>query len=1083
MDNLKKLLITYVKRLLSISISHPFYYSSSSSLLSSALTSIVREKTEGRVFVVGASDDELRVIYDDYKFFINDAIYFPPSGVNIGKKCDISKTILQSLKELYGASNGVVLVSLWTLCSLIPSLESTVKEISIKKNDIVDYKDLSYVLAEGGYTQVGHISGEGEFAFKGEVIDIYPFSSSVAYRVYLDFDKVEKIFAYDPFTPQDKGESITTLKILLGIESEDKEEIKYDFFTSIFTSKDSFVFLGDEKLKESYKHILNRASDTFKENYKEGLTTPLKSLVPDFDNVFKNISKDRIYIRKDIVNESDKCVVPFQVDGPRSFFGAFNMFKDELNSLCKDGYTSYIFAHGMLQAERLKTMIFSSSEKTYINEKNTIIVNGSISEGFSIPSLKLIVFSDEEIFRRRRFVKTTLSKIETSPLDSFSDLNEGDLVVHINYGIARFVSLERMTVNDAERDYIKLEFKDEEFYYVPIEMANLIQRYIGSPTSVQLSSLSSSLWEQKKKRARESAERLAEELITLYARRKQSDAFSHLPDSEYQYLFEAGFCFEETPDQLTALSEIKKDMEAPIIMDRLLCGDVGYGKTEIAFRAAFKAIMSGKQVAFLAPTTLLVHQHYENFSSRVKNFPINVKEVSRTIKTKELKNTISDIKEGRADIIFGTQRLLQKDIKFKNVGLLIIDEEQRFGVKDKEKIKSLKTNVDTLSLSATPIPRTLYMSLLKIRDISTLKTPPQDRKSVITYIGEYSDRIVQDAIEKELSRGGQVFFLHNRVEDIQNVKAHIMELVPGIIVECAHGQMNSSDAEDIMESFVNGGIQVLISTTIIENGIDIPNANTIIVDNATIYGTSQLYQLRGRVGRETKQAYAYLLYKSDKTLTEDAIDRLRVLSENIELGSGFKVALRDLEMRGAGNLLGKEQSGFVTDVGLDLYVRLIDESVKRLEGKEIDENEVFVDIESTAFIPDSYISAVEDKMEVYKKIASCTTEEEYESVVSMIESRFGEPPLDVLALFYVAKLKIISKKLQISSIREKNGKAEIVFSKLNVINIDKVMNLIKTSGGKVSPSSRKAGVLIIDTSEVDSVNKALYLEEKLERIL
>ena len=548
-------------------------------------------------------------------------------------------------------------------------------------------------------------------------------------------------------------------------------------------------------------------------------------------------------------------------------------------------------------------------------------------------------------------------------------------------------------------------------------------------------------------------------------------------------MFEAGFCYDETPDQRIALSEIKKDMESDSVMDRLLCGDVGYGKTEIAFRSAFKAVMSGKQIAFLAPTTILVHQHFLNFSNRVKNFPLEVRELSRTVKSSVQKRTIEDIASGKADVIFGTQRLLQKDIHFKNLGLLVIDEEQRFGVKDKEKIKEIKTNVDTLSLSATPIPRTLYMSLLKIRDISTLKTPPQDRKSVITYIGEISDFIIKEAIEKELMRGGQVFYLHNRVEDILSVKARLSSLVPGIIVECAHGQMNPDVAEDIMESFVNGGINVLISTTIIENGIDIPNANTIIVDNATIYGTSQLYQLRGRVGRSSKQAYAYLLYKSDKAISEDAIDRLKVISENIELGSGFKVAMRDLEMRGAGNLLGKEQSGFVSDVGLDLYIRLIDESIKKLEGKEIDDNEVFLDIESTAFIPDSYISKIEDKMEVYKKIASCTSEGEYESIVSMVETRFGTPPTDVLSLFYIAKLKICAKKLHISSIREKNGKVEIIFSKVSLVNIDKVLNLIKTSGGIITPSSRKAGALIIDTKGVNSINKALFIQEKLERLL
>lgn len=1082
MDVLKRQLQDYVSSLLNSNQTYPFVFSSSSSLVTASLAKQVLSVTEGRVFVIGPSDDELRLIYDDFRFFSPSSVYFPPSGVSIGKKCDISSSVISSLKELYSAQHEIILVSLWSLSSLIPCFDSLIGELHLSVGDSVDYKVLSEHLVSSGYTAVQRISSEGEFALKGEVAEIFPFSSNCAYRILLNFDTIEKIYSFFPFDSEKKSVEENSIDIVLSSDERNTENIKYDFFTSIFTKKDSFIFLGKEKLLESHKHILNRASDTFKESYASGVQLSFKELVPDFNEVFKDINRSRIYIRQDIVLQNEE-VVNFSTEGPRSFFGAFNMFKAELESLCKEGYSSYVFVHGMLQAGRFKNMLFTQDDKSSINESNTNVVNASISSGFCIPSLKLIVFTDEEIFRRRRFVKTTLSKIESSPLDSFSDLNEGDLVVHINYGIARFVSLERMDVNDSVRDYIKLEFKDEEFYYVPIEMANLIERYIGDSSKVSLSSLSSSLWEHKKKRAAESARQLAEELISLYAKRKQTQGFAHAADSEYQYMFEAGFCYDETPDQRIALSEIKKDMESDSVMDRLLCGDVGYGKTEIAFRSAFKAVMSGKQIAFLAPTTILVHQHFLNFSNRVKNFPLEVRELSRTVKSSIQKRTIEDIASGKADVIFGTQRLLQKDIHFKNLGLLVIDEEQRFGVKDKEKIKEIKTNVDTLSLSATPIPRTLYMSLLKIRDISTLKTPPQDRKSVITYIGEISDFIIKEAIEKELMRGGQVFYLHNRVEDILSVKAHLSSLVPGIIVECAHGQMNPDVAEDIMESFVNGGINVLISTTIIENGIDIPNANTIIVDNATIYGTSQLYQLRGRVGRSSKQAYAYLLYKSDKTISEDAIDRLKVISENIELGSGFKVAMRDLEMRGAGNLLGKEQSGFVSDVGLDLYIRLIDESIKKLEGKEIEDNEVFLDIESTAFIPDSYISKIEDKMEVYKKIASCTSEGEYESIVSMVETRFGTPPTDVLSLFYIAKLKICAKKLHIASIREKNGQAEITFSKVSLVNIDKVLNLIKTSGGIISPSSRKAGVLMINTKGVNSINKALFIQEKLERLL
>lgn len=1088
--DLERVLLEFVENKLSESqqgdkINH---FSSTSSMINAAIATSLKKKTQGRLFVVFPHDDEVRLREKDFRYFLDENVcYLENTGSDIGRNAEITKKYIENIRKFVKNKDGIILLSLWTLSSYFPRLKSSNSlEYTLKVGDILSFEKLSEVLLKDEYIKTIKVQDEGEFALRGEVVDIFPFGFKKPVRIYLNFDKIERMSTFDVMAQCIKKDDnpLQNLKIeAYNLRDEnDDEKIEYGFLTDQFTQDDAFLFIGEEKLKESWKHIVNRAKDTYREYYKEGVSKTFEEILPPLDETFKNISNNRKFVVNDIVNPNVDSI-SFHVDGPRSYFGAFNMFKDELKALEKSGWSSYIFASGMLQKARFESMLFGSDgEKKQDEYKHTTIINGDISEGFSISEIKLIVFSDEEIFKRRNFVKNTLSKIETSPIDSFIELKEGDLVVHINYGIARFIALERIEVQGTKRDYIKLEFKDEEFYYVPIQMANMVHRYVGNQDKAELSSLSSKSWSQKKEKARQNAEKFAEDLIELYAKRKESRAFAHSRDTEWQHIFEAGFCYPETPDQLEAISDVKRDMEAPTIMDRLICGDVGYGKTEVAFRAAFKAIMSGKQVAFIAPTTILAHQHYKNFKERVENFPITVKEVSRTVPQKELKNTIKALESGEVDIAFGTHRLLQKDIKFKNLGLLVIDEEQRFGVKDKEKIKNMKTNVDALSMSATPIPRTLYMSLLKIRDISMLKTAPIDRHSVVTYIGEYEKGLVKSAIERELSRGGQVYYLHNRVEDIRETLSYIRALIPGAIVEMAHGKMNIDELEDVMDTFVKGGIQILVSTTIIENGIDIPLANTLIVDNALIYGSSQLYQLRGRVGRSTRQAYAYFFYKNEKSMSDDAVERLRVLSENTELGSGFKVAMRDMEIRGGGNILGKEQSGFVSDVGLDLYIRLLDESVKRLEGQSEDNDEVYVDINASSFIPDTYVNSSMLKFEIYKKIASCYSEEEYESIVSSITDRYGNPPEEVLSLFYIAKLKILCKKLFISSVTEKNDIVKVEFSKVSKVDLSRFFTLMNTSGGAVMLNPRDPKSILIKTSGIRPEDKALFIVEKLSRL-
>ncbi|MBR7063914.1 MAG: transcription-repair coupling factor, partial [Treponema sp.] len=600
----------------------------------------------------------------------------------------------------------------------------------------------------------------------------------------------------------------------------------------------------------------------------------------------------------------------------------------------------------------------------------------------------------------------------------------------------------------------------------------------------KLDTIGSKSWENRKNKVKQSVEEIANKLIDLYSRRKLAKGFSFPKDSEWQSLFEASFPYEDTDDQLNVTKEVKEDMEKDVPMDRLICGDVGYGKTEIALRAAFKACMGGKQVAFLCPTTILAEQHYETAVERFHNFPVKIARLSRFVSSGEQKKILSSLQKGEIDIVIGTHRIIQKDVVFKNLGLMIIDEEQRFGVKDKDKLKEIKTNVDCLSLSATPIPRTLHMSLLKIRDMSLLTTPPQNRQAIETVIEEYKDERVALAIRNEVNRGGQVFYLHNRVESLFEMKQKLERIVPEMSIEVAHGKMTSTELDDIFHRFKLGGFHVLISTTIIENGIDIPNVNTIIIDRADMYGVSQLYQLRGRVGRSDRKAYAYLLYPENKSLSEIALKRLQVISDFTELGSGFKIAMKDMEIRGAGNLLGKDQSGNVYAVGFDLYLRLLQEAIEKLVNQENykEQVETILELEYTAFIPDSYVQNTQTKMEIYKKIVSIETEDDLYAVASELNDRFGDIPDEVASLLSLAEIRILCKKLEISSLKESGGNVRVTFSSVKNISIDKVLNLIAESSGTVYLSATEANVLFMKIGLIGLKEKSQFIYEKLSRI-
>ena len=663
-----------------------------------------------------------------------------------------------------------------------------------------------------------------------------------------------------------------------------------------------------------------------------------------------------------------------------------------------------------------------------------LLSEGNLPFGMEYPNTKLAVLSEGQLAAKAAPTKKTKkSATNRQKLNSFTDLSPGDLVVHENYGIGRFVAMEQIRVDGAIKDYIKIAYQGTDTLFVPATQLDLVSKYIGSggeDGNVKLNKIGTDTWQKTKTRARKAAKDMAAELIQLYAARRKQEGFAFAADSPWQTEFEDNFPYPETDDQLRCISEIKSDMESPTPMDRLLCGDVGFGKTEVALRAVMKAVMDSKQVALLVPTTVLAQQHYQTIISRFRGFPVNIDVLSRFRTPTQQKKTLQNLSAGVVDIIVGTHKLLQKTVKFKDLGLLIIDEEQRFGVTHKERLKELAKGVDVLTLSATPIPRTLNMALSGIRDMSTIEQPPADRYPVQTYVMEHSNAILDDAIRREIERGGQVYYLHNRVETIEQCAAAMKKRIPGLSVAVAHGKMGEDALSDVMHAMADGEIQVLVCTTIIETGLDIPNANTLIIENADRFGLSQLHQLRGRVGRSTRHAYAYFTYRPDKALTEIAEKRLAAIRDFAEFGSGFKIAMRDLEIRGAGNLLGAEQSGHMMSVGYDMYLKLLDEAVLEERGEKPKEPDCTADLNVTANVDKDYVSRGEERMDLYRRMAAIRDQEDADDLLDEIIDRYGDPPKGVLNLIDIALLRANARKLGITDIRQKG--TEVLFTLSNL---------------------------------------------------
>ena len=724
-----------------------------------------------------------------------------------------------------------------------------------------------------------------------------------------------------------------------------------------------------------------------------------------------------------------------QITQPK-YQGNFELLVDEIKSKKEDGYKIIVLAGTRPRGERLVEILKDreiecsySDSINQIKDSEVIVTFGNQNSGFDFTDLKLSVISDKDTFgeTKRKVQKRNKSQKGMTKIKSFGELKPGDYVVHVNSGIGVYKGMKQIEVGGNKRDYLDIEYQKGDKLYVPVEQLDLVQKYVGSEgKSPKVNKLGGAEWQKAKAKVRKSINDIAEDLVKLYAARSTVKGHKFAKDTTWQKQFEDEFPYEETPDQLTSLEEIKLDMESDKPMDRLLCGDVGYGKTEVAIRAAFKAVMEGKQVAFLVPTTILADQHYSNFKKRFASFPVNVDVISRFKTRKEQNQTLKALKEGNVDILIGTHRLVSKDIEFKDLGLLIVDEEQRFGVTQKEKIKNVKKNVDVLTLSATPIPRTLHMSLTGVRDISVIETPPEDRYPIQTYVVEQNDQLIRDAILREINRGGQVFLVYNRVESIDVMAAYIKELVPECTPRIIHGKMTEKELEKELVDFMNKEADVLVCTSIIETGIDMPDVNTLIVYDSDRMGLSQLYQLRGRVGRSNRVAYAYFVYKKDKVLTEVAEKRLKALKDFTELGSGFKIAMRDLEIRGAGSMMGSSQHGHMASVGYDLYCRMLEDTIKLIKGDiENEPVETTVDIKLDAYIPSDYIENEIQKIEIYKKIAAIESEDDYNYVKEELEDRYARIPKPVMNLMDIAYIKSKAKMLDIEEVKER--KNEIIF--------------------------------------------------------
>ncbi len=1014
---------------------------------------------------------------------------------------EIVRERVQCLYSLLRGEEVVIVSSIKALMQKVLSpvdLKESVFSLSVGEE--IDRDPLIHFLQEGGYTPAKTVEERGDFSVRGAIIDLYTPYYEEPLRLEFDGDRLESIRRFQTETQRSLPQGMMADATLLPARDISRDaSAQSGKALPDYLKGNEIIFIeeGDEVETEA-KHFYG----LIREHYEKALTK--KRSVPPPESGYLSAEEVSIFFERfktislqagPLAASSCQQVIPFATEtnenlqrGIKTVLSAKNSFSQaspfsilqkDLQDWQEKGQRTFLVSHTPAQAERLRDLLFQygaepklEKEKRFREaldqgEEGVVLLVGTLSSGFRNPREGWMIITEEEIFGQRKRLPD--GKARTSvpsdswqkgspPLSSHKELREDDFVVHMDYGIGRYRGLKHLKIWGVSNDYLLLEYQEGDKIYLPVDRLNLVQRYIGGDGKPpRLDKLGSQSWERAKKRAKAAVAEMVKELLDLYAARQVFEGFKFSPPDQFYKEFEAAFEYEETPDQMQAVEAVMKDMGKSKPMDRLICGDVGYGKTEVAIRAAYRAVMNGKQVAILVPTTVLAQQHQQTFCERFKIYPVVIEVLSRFKSPREQKEILQRLKEGRVDIVIGTHRLLQKDVSFRDLGLVVIDEEHRFGVSHKEKLKQMRKLVDVITLTATPIPRTLQMAVSGMRDLSLIQTPPENRLSIRTFVVRYDEELIREAIQRELERGGQVFFVHHRVHNIHTIAHRLKELVPEASLAIAHGQMREKELEKVMLQFIGKEVNLLVCTSIIESGLDISAANTILINHAERFGLADLYQIRGRVGRGNQQAYAYLIIPGDLTLSMDAMRRLRAIQELSELGAGFKLAIQDLEIRGAGNLLGPSQSGHIAAVGFEFYAQLMEKAVKELKGEEVRE-EITPEIhfQLPAFIPETYVKEPEERLRLYRRLSLSRSEEEVEMIRDEMTDRFGKISEEVGYLLEVIKVKILLTRLSIKKFEETPSQLILTFDESTRISPQRIVNFVHQGKGKYrfTPDSR-----------------------------
>ena len=1024
-----------------------------------------------RILIVAENELKARDFYEDFRLYDKDVFLYPARDM-IFYQAEIAgnqttRQRIQVIKALMERKDVSVITSTGgCLDYLLPFHVLKNSRIRISNEDELNLTELSRKLAAIGYERTVEVEVPGQFAVRGGIIDVFSLPEDLPWRIELWGDEVDSIRSFDPDS-QRSIENLTEVTIYPATEEIGKEEPGFagrltDTLPEYFAPEEPLFLLEPVRILEAAQAL----SDEYRMSMQHRLE---KGVIDEADTRRMMTPELLVYLlnRRNCVGLSmmqtgsgyDRTgQYSVEVRAVNPYNNQFPMLVRDLKRWKRNNYTAVLLSASHTRAKRLADELQAEELNAFYSEDpervlapgEIMVMYGNVRQGFEYPMQRFVLISESDIFGRA-LRKRKPRKKNANAVRSFSELAVGDYVIHESHGLGVYKGIEKVEIDHAAKDFIRVEYAGGSSLLIPATQLDLLQKYADSEgKKPRLNKLGGEQWKRTRNRVRHAVKDIAKELVALYAERQSGEGFQYGPDTVWQNEFEELFPFEETDDQLQAIAETKQDMESTKIMDRLICGDVGFGKTEVAIRAAFKAVQENKQVVLLAPTTILAQQHYNTFVQRMKDFPVRVDLLCRFRTAAEQKKTIEDVKKGMVDILIGTHRVLSKDISFKDLGLLIVDEEQRFGVAHKEKIKQMKSTVDVLSLTATPIPRTLHMSLIGIRDMSVLEEAPLERMPIQTFVSEYDEEMVREAISRELARDGQIYYVYNRVNDIQDVAGRIARLVPEARVRTAHGQMKERELERVMYDFISGEIDVLVSTTIIETGMDIPNVNTIIVHDADRMGLSQLYQLRGRVGRSNRMAYAFLFYRRNVLLREEAEKRLHAIREFTELGSGVRIAMRDLEIRGAGNLLGAEQHGHMEAVGYELYCKMLREAVSEAKGEpEKEEFETGVELLVDAHIPDRYIPDEGQKLDVYKRIAAIDTETEADQLLDELLDRFGDPPEAVQNLIAISEIRSLAHEAYITEIRESRTEIRVVLYENARLDAARFADLIGQYRGKL----------------------------------